>query len=65
MRKWKKQGLDVSFIGGTQWDLTNARDRSIIPDQLCEHIVNICEGNIPENPQLEWSFMYEQINHIQ
>ena len=65
VRKWKKQGLDVSFIGGTQWDLTNARDRSIIPDQLCEHIVNICEGNIPENPQLEWSFMYEQINHIQ
>ena len=56
--RWlKRNGFDVSFVGGTQYDLSNARDRSIIPDQLCEHIVNICEGNIPGKPQIEFDFM--------
>lgn len=56
--RWlKRNGFDVSFVGGTQYDLSNARDRSIIPDQLCEHIVNICEDNIPQSPQIEFDFM--------
>lgn len=57
VRRMKKDGLDISFIGGTQWGLTNAVDRSIIPRELCEHIVDICEGKIPESPQIEFDFV--------
>lgn len=30
-------------VGGTQYGLKNAKERSVIPAQLCEHIVDICE----------------------
>lgn len=57
VRKNKSLGIDMSFIGGTQWGLKNAIDRSRIPAELCEHIVDICEGNIPDNPQIEFDFI--------
>lgn len=43
-------------ISATTYGIRNAKDRSKIPEKLCEHIVNICEGNVPELPQLEWRF---------
>lgn len=42
LRKFKTQGIEIK-VGGTQYGLKNSRERSIIPSQLCEHIVDICE----------------------
>lgn len=42
LRKMKSQGIEIQ-VGGTQYGLKNSRERSIIPAQLCEHIVHICE----------------------
>ena len=58
MRKAKKRGIDLSSmdISATTYGMRKAKDRSKIPEKLCEHIVNICEGNRPELPQLEWRF---------
>jgi hypothetical protein len=58
MRKAKKRGIDLSLmdISATTYGIRNPKERSKIPEQLCEHIVNICEGNRPELPQLEWRF---------
>ena len=55
LRKAKKNGIEYKPIGTTT-QKRNACERAIIPGPLCEHIVNICEGNIPELPQLEWRF---------
>lgn len=38
---------------GTQ-GLKNARERSVIPAQLCEHIVDICERYIIEEDEEDW-----------
>lgn len=38
---------------GTQ-GLKNARERSVIPAQLCEHIVDICERYIPGEEDDSW-----------
>lgn len=50
IRDWKKKGINLEY-GGTVI-LKNAKERAVIPDELCEHIVNICEGNIPVLEQL-------------
>ena len=42
IKKLKARGVEFE-VGGTQYGLTNSRDRSIIPAALCEHIVSICE----------------------
>ena len=42
VRKMKEQGIEIK-LGGTQYGLDNSVDRSRIPAQLCEHIVDICE----------------------
>ena len=55
LRKAKKNGIEYKPIGTTT-QKRNATERAIIPGPLCEHIVNICGGNIPELPQLEWRF---------
>jgi len=58
VKKMREAGLDVSFIGGTQWEYEkvdrNMRGvlRSKIPDKLCQHIVDICEMDI-ETPELK------------
>ena len=52
--------LDVSFIGGTQYDYDGqgrsmrAILRSQIPEKLCEHIVDICEMDIGTPPLRIW-----------
>lgn len=49
VKKMKAQGMDVSHIGGTQYSYQTgdkafiSKERSRIPDELCEHIVKICE----------------------
>lgn len=48
LRKYRDQGIEIP-AGGTQYRLTNARDRAIIPPQLCEHIVDICEKGLRGN----------------
>lgn len=47
--KAKKAGVTLTR-GGTS-ALKNARDRSVIPAALCEHIVNICEEYINERSE--------------
>lgn len=42
LRKLKEQGIEME-VGGTQYGLKTAKDRSTIPASLCEHIVDICE----------------------
>lgn len=42
LRKLKAQGIHIE-VGGTQYGLQNSRDRSVIPDALCKHIVDISE----------------------
>lgn len=42
LRKLRAQGIEME-VGGTQYGLKNSKDRSVIPAQLCEHIVDICE----------------------
>ena len=47
VKKMKEAGMDVSFIGGTQYGIDGAdkaKVRSQIPQKLCEHIVDICEN---------------------
>lgn len=52
VRKWREQGIDYIRIGGTQYGLTNSKDRSRIPRLLCEHIVDICEKVEEHDKQL-------------
>ena len=42
LRKMKAQGIQIE-VGGTQFGMNNSKERSVIPQLLCEHIVNICE----------------------
>lgn len=42
IRKLKAQGIKIE-VGGTQYGLKNSRERAVIPEQLCNHIVDICE----------------------
>lgn len=58
MRKAKKEGfnLDKFDIGGTTYGMRSAKERSLIPQQLCEYIVDLCEGKRRQSPQLEWNF---------
>lgn len=42
MRKLKAQGIEIE-VGGTQYSMDNSRDRSVIPVELCNHIVRISE----------------------
>ena len=51
VRKLKQRGIDISWVGGTQ-RLKNSVERSKIPEGLCEHIVNICEGIYPAEQQI-------------
>ena len=56
VRKMKEAGMDVSFIGGTQYDMDGtdrAKLRSQIPAELCEHIVDICEMDVSSIPRIE------------
>ena len=53
VRKLREQGINIKRLGGTQYGLTNSRDRSVIPAKLCEYIVDLCEGKPdPINRQL-------------
>ena len=61
MRKAQRKGIKVSGIGGTAAGIRNAKERSVIPQQLCEYIVDICEGKIRQNPQIEWDFENEYV----
>ena len=42
LKKLAAQGITLE-VGGTQYGRKNAKDRSVIPAALCEHIVDICE----------------------
>lgn len=42
VKKLRDQGIEIE-VGGTQYSQKGGRDRSVIPAQLCEHIVDICE----------------------
>jgi hypothetical protein len=43
VRQMKRDGKDVSGVGGIQYGVKGSKDRAIIPEMLCEHIVDICE----------------------
>lgn len=43
LRKLKAQGIEIE-VGGTQYGMKNSRERSVIPAELCRHIVEICEN---------------------
>lgn len=42
LKKLRENGITLE-VGGTQYGRKNAKDRSVIPIALCEHIVDICE----------------------
>lgn len=42
LKKLRDQGIEIE-VGGTQYGQKPGRERSMIPTQLCEHIVDICE----------------------
>lgn len=42
VRKAIAQGIEID-VGGTQYAMKKGKERSVIPAQLCEHIVDICE----------------------
>ncbi|MGM9683152.1 MAG: DNA cytosine methyltransferase [Eubacteriales bacterium] len=42
LRKMRELGIDVD-VGGTQYGMTGSKERSVIPEELCRHIVDICE----------------------
>ena len=43
LRKLREQGIEIE-VGGTQYGISKSVDRSRIPEQLCKHIVDICEN---------------------
>lgn len=43
LKKLKAQGIKID-VGGTQYGMRNSKDRSVIPEALCQHIVEICEA---------------------
>lgn len=42
LRKLKEQGVEIQ-VGGTQYGMRGSKERSVIPEALCQHIVEICE----------------------
>lgn len=42
LRKLKEAGIEIP-VGGTQYAMNESKERSKIPQALCEHIVDICE----------------------
>lgn len=42
LKKLKANGIEIE-VGGTQYGMKGSRDRSVIPEALCKHIVTICE----------------------
>lgn len=53
IRKAKKMGIKILLdLEKTTTGLKNARDRARIPAELCEHIVDICEGKEQEEEQM-------------
>lgn len=62
VKKWREQGIEYKRLGGTQYGCKNSKERSMIPRQLCDYIVDLCEGNVDEtNRQLIFSDMPETI----
>lgn len=45
LKKLRAQGIEIA-AGGTQYGLKTSIDRAVIPAQLCEHVVDICENYI-------------------
>lgn len=43
LKRLKAQGIKIN-VGGTQYGMRNSKDRSVIPEALCQHIVEICEA---------------------
>lgn len=43
LKRLKAQGIKID-VGGTQYGMRNSKDRSVIPEALCQHIVEICEA---------------------
>lgn len=59
----KEAGIDTSFIGGTQYSMEGSDKsilRSVIPEQLCNHIVDICEGIYPEKEKSNQLSLFEE-----
>lgn len=52
LRKMKAMGLEIPR-GGTQDGIRTSKERAVIPRQLCEHIVRICEKYIPKEEEVE------------
>lgn len=42
LRRLKEQGVEIE-VGGTQYGMKGSKERSVIPEALCNHIVEICE----------------------
>ncbi len=51
LKKMREQGINIE-VGGTQYGLKTSKERSVIPEQLCEHIVDICESYV-SNSEME------------
>lgn len=59
VRKMRELGYSYKRIGGTQYGLKNSRERSIIPKELCEYIVDLCEGKVRRDKFKQLSFFEE------
>lgn len=45
LKKLKAHGVEME-VGGTQYGMKGSKDRSVIPEALCKHIVDICEKSM-------------------
>ena len=64
VKKMKEAGIDVSFIGGTQYSMEGP-DRARIPEKLCEHIVDICESGSTADFDWEKYKDYRQLSFFE
>ena len=51
IRSWRDKGIYLGYNGTT--GLKNKVERAKIPDELCEHIVDICEGKEVKLAQID------------
>ena len=61
VRYARELGITVKRLGGTQYGCKNSRDRSRIPKQLCDYIVDLCEGKVRQTDK-QLSFFEEESN---
>lgn len=59
VRYAKNLGVIVKRLGGTQYGCKDSRERSVIPANLCNYIVDLCEGKVRKDDIQQLSFFEE------